>query len=504
MNDMSMRASAPRPLADPEARDFDVLIVGAGISGIGAARQLLRKLPEKTFAILETKAAHGGTWRMHTYPGVRSDSDFYTFGYRDKPWNGAPIAKRAEILSYLDEAIDEDGLADHIRYDHKVLSANWSGERQRWELEVETGAAGKVETYSAKFLWMCQGYYDHETPHTPEWPGMDSFAGTLVHPQKWPDDLDCTGKTVVVIGSGATAATLVPSLAETAGHVTMLQRSPTYFHSGANQNELADRLRALEVPPEWIHDILRRAYLKDAKELQDLAAQDPEAARQFLMDEIRAQLGPDFDVETHFNPAYKPWQQRIAFVPDGDLFKAMKAGKASVVTDQIERFTTDGILLKSGKVLQADVIITATGFNMQFLSGIPFARDGVPVSFPDTVTYRGAMVSGLPNMAYMLGYVRTSWTMRVDLLADFICRLLAHADSKGKSVVTPVLGIEEAAMPRDRLFPESEFNAGYMNRGLHAWPRRINAEAWNLPMDYYHEAEALPQVDLDEPALVYA
>lgn len=504
MNNMSMRASAPRPVADRSVRDFDVLIVGAGISGIGAARHLLRDLPDKTFAVLEAKQAHGGTWRMHTYPGIRSDSDFYTFGYKDKPWNGAPIATRDEILRYLSEAIEEDGLDAHIRYSHKVLRANWSEEGRRWELDVEDGDTGKVEAYRAKFLWMCQGYYDHDTPYTPEWPEMDSFAGTVVHPQHWPEDLDYAGKKVVVIGSGATAATLIPNLAGKAGHVTMLQRSPTYFHSGANQNELADRLRALDVPSEWIHDILRRAYLKESKDLQDLASQDPEAARQLLMDEIRTQLGPDFDVDTHFNPTYRPWQQRIAFVPDGDLFKAMKAGQASVVTDQIERFTRDGILLKSGRTLEADIIVTATGFNMQFLSGIPFSRNGVPVSFPDTVTYRGLLIADIPNLAFMVGYIRTAWTMRVELAADFICRLLAHMDSNGATVVTPVMNEDEAAMSRGPLFPEKDFNAGYMKRGLHDWPRRIDAAAWNLPLDYYRESKALPQVDLDEPALVYA
>lgn len=492
-------------VTDASVRDFDVLIVGAGISGIGVARHLLRQLPDKTFAILEAKEAHGGTWRVHTYPGIRSDSDFYTFGYRDKPWNGAPIAERSEILSYLDEAIADDRLDDRIRYRSKVLSANWSGERKRWELEVENGDIGKVESWSAKFLWMCQGYYDHDSPYTPEWPDMDAFEGPVVHPQKWPDDLDYAGKRIVVIGSGATAATLIPNLAKDAEHVTMLQRSPTYFHAGANQNELADTLRALDVPSEWIHEILRRAYLKQAKELQDLANADPEAARQFLIGAIREQLGPDFDVEKHFNPSYKPWQQRIAFVPDGDLFQAMKAGKASVVTDRIERFAKDGILLESGERLEADIIVTATGFNMRFLSGIPFSKDGAPISFPDTVAYRGLLVSDVPNLAFMLGYVRTSWTMRVDLAGDFICRLLAHMDAKGVDAVTPTLSPEEARMPRGRLIPEDVFNAGYMARGLNAWPKRLEggSDAWRLVHDYYEEREVLPKVDLDESALVY-
>lgn len=492
------------PVVNPSVRDFDVLIVGAGISGIGKAQHLLAKHPERSFVVLETRNDHGGTWQIHNYPGTRSDSDLYTFGYRDRPWSGVPIAKKQAILNYLDDTIQDNGLTDHIRYGQTVTRASWSSENQRWELQVENGKNGKTETYRTRFLWMCQGYYDHNNPYTPEWPGMDSFEGPIIHPQKWPEDLAWQGKRILVIGSGATAATLIPNLADEAAHVTMLQRSPTFFHAPPNRSDLAEKLEELEIPAEWTHEILRRSYLAEAKMLETTAANDPEAARTMLMDEIRKFLGPDFDVEKHFSPSYRPWQQRLASVPNGDMFVSIKSGKASVVTDQIERFTPKGIALKSGETLEADIIITATGFRMQFVGDIPFDVDGEPVSFPDTVSYRGLMVAGVPNMAFMLGYLRTSWTMRVDLSADFICRLLSHMDARQAKSVTPILGAEDAALPRDLLIPQEEFNAGYITRGLPAWPKRIEKDPWRYTCSYYAEREILPNVDLDEPELAYA
>ena len=458
MNDVTKAHGAPRPFADPALKDFDVIIIGAGMSGIGAAHNLIERRPDSSFAILEAKDGYGGTWRTHTYPGIRSDSDFYTFGFGFKPWIGDPIAKADQILTYLDEAIAEDDLGPHIRYGHKVTRAAWSSEEKRWLLDVETG--GKTERYSAKFMWMCQGYYDHNNPYTPDWEGMDDFKGPIVHPQKWPEDLDYKGKKVVVIGSGATAATLIPSLADDVELVTMLQRSPTYFHPGFNKNELADQLRALEVPDEWTHEIVRRAYLKEQKEIQELSLTYPDMAKEEMLKVVREHLGPDFDVEKHFTPSYAPWRQRIAFVPDGDLFDAIKKGKAAVVTDHIDRFVENGILLKSGEVLEADVIITATGFNLSFFGDIPFEIDGEKVDFADTVTYRGLMISGVPNLSYIFGYLRTAWTMRVDLCCDFVCRLMDRMDERQAGVVTPTLSAEEAALPRDRIIPEKEFSAG--------------------------------------------
>ena len=504
MNDVTRAQRAPRPFADPNLRDFDVLIIGAGMSGIGAAHNLLEKRPNDSFAVLEAKANYGGTWRTHTYPGIRSDSDFYTFGFGFKPWIGPPIAEAPQILNYLQEAIDENDLAPHIRYQKKVVRAAWSSKAKRWELDVEDGESGEVERYSAKFLWMCQGYYDHDNPHTPEWEGMSDFKGPIVHPQKWPEDLDYKGKRLVVIGSGATAATLIPSLADDVEHVTMLQRSPTYFHPGFNKNELADQLRELDIPDEWTHEIVRRAYLKEQKDIHQLSMAYPEEAKKEFMNVVREHLGPDYDVDTHFNPSYAPWRQRIAFVPDGDLFDAMKGGKASVVTDHIERFTENGILLKSGETLEADIIVTATGFNLSFHGGIPFEIDGEPVSFPDTVTYRGLMISGVPNLSNVFGYLRTAWTMRVGLCTEFVCRLLNHMEEKGAEVVTPTMTAEEAALPRDRIIPADEFNSGYIKRGIHQFPKATQKDPWRSVLDYYIEKDSIPKIDLDESALVYS
>ena len=504
MNDIAKTRRAPRPFADPAQKDFDVLIVGAGISGIGAAHHLVANCPEKSFVMLDAKETHGGTWRQHTYPGIRSDSDLYTFGYRFKPWGGSPIAPAGDILQYLEEAIEDDDLAPHIRYGRKVARAGWSSALKRWEVDVEDKATGETERYSAAFLWMCQGYYDHENPYTPDWEGMSDFKGRIVHPQKWPEDLDYKDKRVIVIGSGATAATLIPSMTEDVSHITMLQRSPTYFHPGVNQNELADKLRSLEIPEEWTHEIVRRAYLKEAREIHQVASEHPDLMKAEMIKVVRDYLGPDFDVETHFTPSYKPWQQRIAFVPDGDLFEAVKTGKVSIVTDHIDRFTEKGVLLKSGAELEADVIITATGFNLSFLGDIPFEVDGEKVDFADRVAYRGVMISGVPNMSYIFGYLRTAWTMRVDLLGDFVTRLFNHMKDKGVSVVRPELAAEEASMPRDRLIPEDEFNSGYLARGIHKFPKRIDKDAWRPITNYYVEKDALPAIDLDESALKYS
>lgn len=491
-----------RPSED-EKTVFDVLIVGAGISGIGHAQHIQSRHPARSFVILEAREAPGGTWLTHKYPGARSDSDLFTFGYRARPWNGPPIATRQEILSYLGATIEAAGLSDHIRYGHRVESASWSSAQQCWVLRVADQASGSIRTYRARFLWMCQGYYDHDTPYTPTWPDMERFAGTIVHPQHWPDEMDWTGKRVVVIGSGATAATLIPALAQGAAHVTMLQRSPTYFVAKPNKNELADTLRALDIPDAWTHEIVRRSVLAEQKVLQVLAEQDPDAARDLLVSAIREELGPEFDVDTHFNPGYRPWRQRLAVVPDNDLFKVIKAGKASVVTDQIARFTPGGIALESGQELAADIIVTATGFNMQFLNDIPFDVDGDPVAFHDKVSYRGLMVSDVPNMAFMLGYLRTSWTMRVDLAGDFVCRLMGHMDSIGAASVTPVLGEGDAGLPRGNFIPDEEFNSGYIQRGMPDWPRRIERDPWRYVISYFEESAILPEVDLDEAALVY-
>ncbi|MGI9346348.1 MAG: flavin-containing monooxygenase, partial [Gammaproteobacteria bacterium] len=415
-----------------------------------------------------------------------------------------PIAERADILNYLQEVIADNQLQEKILYQHKGLSASWDSKLQNWLVQCQHQETGEQKVFRCNFLWMCQGYYDHAKGYTPDFAGMDDFQGSIVHPQTWPDDLDYTDKKIIVIGSGATAATLIPNLSEKAQHVTMLQRSPTYFFTGENRNELADRLRDLDIPPEWLHEILRRDILKLQQEVQTLSAQHPEMVKQELLSVIRQFLGEDADIEKHFTPSYRPWQQRLAYVPDGDLFKAIASGQASVVTDGIERFVEQGIQLQSGSILEADIIITATGFNVLPLGGMQFSVDGKAIDLHNHVTYRGILFSDIPNMSQMFGYFRTSWTMRVDLVADFICNLLKHMDSLGTGSVTPVLTPEEQAMERLPWVEEEVFNSGYIKRSMHLFAHQLAQAPWKFNYDYYTERDELPAVDLDETALVYA
>jgi cation diffusion facilitator CzcD-associated flavoprotein CzcO len=489
-------------MSNATSEHFDVVIVGAGISGVGAAHHLNEKCPAKSYAILEAKESYGGTWLQHTYPGIRSDSDLYTFGYGFKPWTGQPIASARAILDYMGGAIETDNIDQHIRYQHEVLSASWSGDDQLWLLEARRKDTDEIVRFSCNFLWMCQGYYRHGEGYTPEWPGMSEFEGPIVHPQTWPEDLDYKGKRVVVIGSGATAATLIPNMADECAHITMLQRSPTYFWTGENRNELADQLRELEVPEEWVHEIVRRSILKLAKDVQYISMSDPELVKAELFKVIRDVLGEDFDM-SHFTPSYRPWQQRLAYVPDGDLFEGIKSGKVSVVTDHIDRFTPDGILTKSGEVLEADIIVTATGFNISVMGDIAFDIDGEPVDFAKTFTYRGIMNSGIPNMSWMFGYLRTSWTMRVDLVSDYVCRLLNKMDAEGLAVCTPTLRERDQNMTARPWIEDDEFNAGYLKRSMHLLPKQGNDEAWEFCRDYYVEKDLMPTLDLNDDALVY-
>jgi cation diffusion facilitator CzcD-associated flavoprotein CzcO len=486
-----------------EVHEVDVLIVGAGISGIGAGHHLLHQRPGTTFAILESKATFGGTWDTHRYPGTRSDSDLFTFGYRFKPWTGAPIATREEILRYLGEVIDDDGLDAHIRYQHAIAAARWSSDERRWTVDVTRTDTGALVTYRARFLWMCQGYYRHTKGYTPHWEGMERFQGQIVHPQTWPDDLDYAGKRVVVIGSGATAATLIPAMAPDCAHITMLQRSPTFFFVGRNVNELADTLRELDLPDEWTHEIVRRKILHDQAQITELSAEHPELVRGELMQAVRDILGPEFDVDTHFNPRYRPWQQRIAFVPDGDLFEGIKREQASVVTDEIECFTETGIQLRSGQHLDADLIVTATGFELNVLGDIDVTIDGAPLDFAGTVTYRGMMFTGVPNLVWVFGYFRASWTLRVDLIGDFVCRLLDHMDEMGATVVVPELRPEDEGMARLPWVDPENFNPGYLARGLHLLPQQGDRDPWRHTQDYWTEKDELPAADLDDGALRY-
>ena len=482
---------------------FDVLIVGAGISGVGAACHLRKQCSEKSFVVLEGLESFGGTWLMHTYPGIRSDSDLYTFGYRFKPWTGAPIASADEIRSYMAEVMDENDLASHIRYGHTISKASWSNEEKLWTLEGSRSDTGEALRFTANFLWMCQGYYRHSEGYTPKWEGMDDFKGPIIHPQTWPEDLDYKGKNVVVIGSGATAATLVPAIADDCAHVKLLQRSPTYFFPGSNRNELADQLRELEVDETWIHEIVRRQFLHAQAILTRLSFEQPEMVKEQLIAGVRAYLGPDFDIEKHFTPKYLPWRQRIAFVPDGDLFKGILSGKASIATDEIEKFTKEGVLLKSGETLEADIIITATGFNLSVLGDIDFFVDGKAVDFSETITYRGMMFTGVPNMLWIFGYFRASWTLRVDLLGDFVCRLLNHMSSTGAKKVTPRLRPEDEDMPLLPWMDPENFYPGYLERSMHLLPKRGDKPDWQHTQDYWAEKDDIPAIDLEDDVFEY-
>lgn len=482
---------------------FDVLIVGAGISGVGAAYHLKHQCPGKSFAVLEALESFGGTWRMHTYPGVRSDSDLYTFGYRFKPWLGPPIASAREILDYMEEVIEENDLAKHILYEHKITSAAFSRKTNLWTLEIERLDTGERRVFTCNFLWMCQGYYRHAEGYTPDWPGLKDYKGRIIHPQTWPEDADLAGKEVLVIGSGATTATVVPAIAGECKHVTVLQRSPTYFIPGRNINELVELLRQIDVDETWIHEIARKKILFDQDQFTRRSFEEPETLKEELLTGVRAFLGPDYDM-THFTPRYRPWRQRIAFVPDGDLFQGIAAGKATMVTDEIDRLTEGGVLLKSGKELKADVIITATGFNLSVLGDIPFSVDGEPVNFADTVTYRGMMFTGVPNMVWVFGYFRASWTLRVDLLGDFVCRLLNHIDEKGVHRVEPVIPAADEGMALSPWIDPENFNPGYLMRSMHLLPKRGAKPEWQHTQDYWREKEEIPAIDLDGAEFRYA
>lgn len=482
----------------------DVLIVGAGISGIGGAYNLTKRRPGKSFVVLDALDGFGGTWLTHRYPGVRSDSDLFTFGYKFKPWRGTPIAKAEEIRNYLDEVIEENDLTRHIRYRHRIDAANWSTSERLWTVQVTRLDTGEELTFTTNFLWMCSGYYRHAQGYTPQWDGMDQFQGRIVHPQTWPDDLDLTDQRVVVIGSGATAATLIPNIADEAAHVTMLQRSPTFFFARPNTNEVANMLRSLDIPEEWTHEIVRRKIIQDQETITKMSFSNPEMLRTMLVEGIRALLPEGFDVDRHFNPKYRPWQQRIALLPDGDLFAAVRKGKASVVTEQIDRFTEHGIQLNSGEVLEADVIITATGFDLSVLGDVTFAVDGQLVDPAETVTYRGIMFTGVPNLAYVFGYFRASWTLRADIISDFVCGLLAHMDSLGATMVVPEIGPELADMKLGPWVDPENFNPGYLARSMHLMPKQGDRDPWLMHHDYLEEKAKFEAIEFGSDSLVFS
>ena len=479
---------------------FDVIMIGAGISGIGCAHYLQQHCPELSYVILEAQETFGGTWNTHKYPGVRSDSDLYTFGYSFRPWKESPIATGERILTYLSAVIAEDGLEFCVRYRHRVLSAEWDSGRKCWTLVARNDEKGTEVRFETNFLWMCQGYYRHDQGYTPDWPGMNEYEGQIVHPQKWPADLDYTEKKILVIGSGATAATLIPALAERAAHVTMLQRSPTYFNPGTNADPLADQLRELDVDEHWIHAIIRKKLLKEQEQRLTRALNEPDVVAKEMISAVESYLGPNADVSTHFTPRYRPWQQRVAFIPDGDFFSAFRAGKASIVTDHIDRFTAEGVKLASGRTLEADIVVTATGFRLCVLGDIAFSVDGERLDLADTVTYHGMMFTGVPNLVWVFGYFRSSWTLRVELIAEFICRLLKHMRKTGKQKVTVELRPEDEGEPLLPWIDDQNFNPGYLMRDMHLMPKRLGKPEWQHTQDYFAECIRLPAISFDDPA----
>ncbi len=489
---------------DTDSEKYDVVIVGAGISGICSAHTLQKAFPQKRFLILESLETFGGTWQIHKYPGTRSDSDLFTFGYGFKPWIGNPIATRQQILDYLDSVIADSDLASHIRYKHRVASANWSTTSKNWSLEVETAEDKRRIKIQTNFLWMCQGYYRHSHGYTPAWPGMDQFKGKIIHPQNWPEDFDLTGKRVTVIGSGATAATLIPAMANQCAHVTMLQRTPTYFATGRNSDALAEELRSLGVDEAWIHEIMRRKVVRERADIIEKAKSNPDLMKKHLIAGVKACLPEGFDVEKHFTPPYKPFQQRVAFVPDGDLFKAFSSGQASVVTDNIKHFDENGIQLKSGDRIDCDVIVTATGFELSVMGEIPFSVDGQGFSFAETVSYRGILFTGVPNLAWVYGYGRYSWTLRAELIAQFVCKLLQHMQDSNVASVMPAIRAEDIDMQLLPWTDLKDMNAGYAIRSVDRMPKRGSKPEWQHSQDYLYESEVLPSVDFSDEIFVYA
>jgi monooxygenase len=495
------RSSAPSS-SPPE--HVDVLIVGAGISGIGSAYHLQEQCPDRSYLILEMKDTFGGTWETHKYPGVRSDSDLYTFGYRFKPWVGAPIASAEEILKYMGEVIEENRIDAHIRYGHRITGCHWSSESRQWTVEATRRSDGSRRVVTSSFLWMCQGYYDHERPYLPDWPGMQDYGGQLVHAQSWDPDIDYSGKRILVIGSGATAATVIPAFAEKAAHVTMLQRSPTYFYCSENKNDLADALRAAGVDEQTIHRVVRAQIMFDQDVITQRCITAPDEVFEYLKELVRAFTGKaDFPFEPHFTPRYRPWQQRLAFCPEGDIFRAAVDGKLSVVTDKLETFTESGVRTAGGEEIEADIIVAATGFNLSVMGDIPFSVDGRAVAWNDTINYRGMMFTGVPNLVWVFGYFRASWTLRVDLLGDFVCRLLKHMDALGAQQVEVALRDEDADMEILPWIEADNFNPGYLMRDLDKLPMRGAKPEWRHNQDYWAEREEIPAIDLDAQEFVY-
>jgi monooxygenase len=482
-----------------DSEHLDVLIVGAGLSGIGAAWHLQDKCSGKSYAIVEARETSGGTWDLFRYPGIRSDSDMYTLGYSFRPWKDAKaIADGPAILSYIREVASDHGIDARIRYGHRVVAASWSTPEARWTVEIEQGPEKRRITITCGFLWMCSGYYDYAAGYTPEFPGFERFKGRLVHPQKWTEDIDYKGKKVVVIGSGATAVTLVPAMASEAAHVTMLQRSPTYVVARPAEDSIANRLRR-RLPIRLAYGLTRWKNVLLGMYFYQLCKRRPDRAKALILKGVRYFLGSDYDIEKHFTPRYNPWDQRLCLVPDADLFRAIRAKQVSVVTDQIETFTETGIRLKSGSELKADLVVTATGLALQLLGGMTVEVDGKAINPADTLAYKGMMYSDVPNFAVVSGYTNASWTLKADLVCEYVCRLLNHMQKNGLRQCTPRLDDPDI----ERL-PWVDFSSGYIQRGADKFPKQGARRPWRLHQNYAKDLMSLRYGSLRDKAMVFS
>jgi cation diffusion facilitator CzcD-associated flavoprotein CzcO len=480
----------------------DVVVVGAGLSGIGAGYHLQTMSPDRSYVILEGRDGLGGTWDLFKYPGIRSDSDMHTLGFSFKPWTEAKsIADGPSILQYLKQTVAQFGIDKHIRYGQLVTQAQWSSDDAQWTVTATNKATGVSNTITCSFLFMCSGYYSYKKGHTPEFTGRERFKGTVVHPQEWPLDLDYADKRVVVIGSGATAVTIVPSMADKADHVTMLQRSPTYMVSRPDHDVLANRLRKV-LPPKMAYNLTRFKNTWRQQLVYNKTRTDPDKVKQLLLGGIQLELGADYDIAKHFTPAYNPWDQRLCLVPNGDFFKSMREGKASVVTDHITSFTETGIQLASGEHLDADIIITATGLELVTLGEMDFYVDGNQVDFAKTWTYKGFAYSDIPNMASTFGYINASWTLRSDLTAEYVCRLLNHMRKKGVAQCTPRLREQDRNM-KERPWIDG-FSSGYMQRMMHRMPRQGDHEPWINPQNYRRDKKMFKHSPIDDGVMQFS
>jgi monooxygenase len=472
------RTEEPDTGPTPLTEDFDVILVGAGISGIGAAWHLKNHCPGRTYVILESRPGVGGTWDLFRYPGIRSDSDMYTLGFAFKPWLAAKaIADGPSILDYVKETARENDIDAHIRFRLHVVSAAWSSRDARWTVEAERRDTGETVRFTCRWLHMCSGYYNYAEGYLPDFADMQAFKGTIIHPQFWPEDLDYSNKKVVVIGSGATAVTLVPAMAWDADHVVMLQRSPTYIVSRPSEDGIANWLKR-RLPKMLAYRLVRWKNVLLQQYFFHFARKNPDKVKSKLLELVREELGPEYDVETHFTPRYNPWQQRLCLVPDSDLFEALRQGKAEVITGEIERFTETGLELKSGEKLDADIIVTATGLKLQVLSDVAVTIDGEPRNVSRCMTYKGMMFSDVPNLSYSFGYTNASWTLKADLTSGYLCRILNHMAAKGCDIALP------RADPDVEPLPFVDFTSGYFERARHLLPSQGARKPWRLYQNY--------------------